>query len=844
MKTNLLVGLILSLSLSVFSQKVVEYPVIGKNTINGLVIEKVTLTDKATEIDMYYANSPQSKINIPSKTYIIAKDSEEKLYATAASPFQLSKWIDLDESGEIIFKVTFPPLPEGTTSFNYIEGHNNSTWKVYDISLEGGNLLSYLPNIYAGNWTTGANNKWEISFAENLIVYKGQPYKNFKTEETPNGYTLTLDNKKIYLETKERKLWIGEDISTMVECTKIIRRTPNKGLAKYPMPELKLKQDTAFYSGYIANYSPEQDKTGTVYVSNILSHEQDQYLIKIDTTGWFEVNIPMYYAQSVYFKMPNCRYSTFLVPGESITQLIKNRTTYSIGKYGPFTDEHRLIALCSRSYDYKKISTDIGTMSIADYKAYCDTVYIKDLEDWAKCCNQLEYNDEIREFGKRDIKMVYVCNLWNYNMRQRSFTSKQSKLGKKHEYTKPDSTYYAMVNELPIDDEAMLSYAQHSSIVNRLEYTDWLTNYITTIDGLTEVLKENDISPTKEEKATIKKVTDHQSDDILKRYIKQSAQYKDDRYALYKKYNRAFKDYDVMRKKEQPKQGYYTALKQYINKDTAITLLPDEVKLLDNYIALETEEYVTFNNEYEYNVQAEYTKLYTKYSSVIGQYHKQQRAKYKAEKFLDYAGERGQLLSDIMLSRQICPNRKKPEPLSLSMIKFIDKTVKTPFIKAYIFQMHEEVLQHIEDSKTKTGYTKHEAPKTEGEKFFQALIKPFEGKVIYIDFWATWCGPCRSGMQRIIPLKEELKDRDDVVFMYITNPSSPEGLYNTMITDIKGEHYRVSQDEWNYLSNQFKITGIPHYILVNKKGEVVSNNVDIRAGHGNLKEKIVKYANE
>ena len=45
-----------------------------------------------------------------------------------------------------------------------------------------------------------------------------------------------------------------------------------------------------------------------------------------------------------------------------------------------------------------------------------------------------------------------------------------------------------------------------------------------------------------------------------------------------------------------------------------------------------------------------------------------------------------------------------------------------------------------------------------------------------------------------------------------------------MIPNIHGEHYRVSNDEWSYLTSKFNITGIPHYLIVNKKGEVIDAN--------------------
>jgi hypothetical protein len=68
---------------------------------------------------------------------------------------------------------------------------------------------------------------------------------------------------------------------------------------------------------------------------------------------------------------------------------------------------------------------------------------------------------------------------------------------------------------------------------------------------------------------------------------------------------------------------------------------------------------------------------------------------------------------------------------------------------------------------------------------------------------------------------------DSVVFVYITNQTSPLDTWKVAIQDIKGEHFRVTQDEWNILCSKFNISGIPHYVLVDKNGRVV--NADL--GH-------------
>ncbi|HBG88340.1 MAG TPA: TlpA family protein disulfide reductase, partial [Marinilabiliaceae bacterium] len=86
------------------------------------------------------------------------------------------------------------------------------------------------------------------------------------------------------------------------------------------------------------------------------------------------------------------------------------------------------------------------------------------------------------------------------------------------------------------------------------------------------------------------------------------------------------------------------------------------------------------------------------------------------------------------------------------------------------------------------------------------------------DFWATWCGPCVYAMEQMKPLKEKLKDQD-VVFVYLTGETSPIGAWNKAIPEIKGEHYRVSDAQWQYWYEQLKIEGVPTFIIFDKESK-------------------------
>lgn len=161
----------------------------------------------------------------------------------------------------------------------------------------------------------------------------------------------------------------------------------------------------------------------------------------------------------------------------------------------------------------------------------------------------------------------------------------------------------------------------------------------------------------------------------------------------------------------------------------------------------------------------------------------------------------------------------------------------------YNIAIEIERKEKIEENKTKTGYVINDTPEVKSDKIFDAIISKYKGKLVFVDFWATWCSPCRSGIEKIKPLKEELKNKK-IAFVYITNPSSPEELWNMMVPDIHGEHYRLKQDEWNYLSAKFNISGIPRYILIDKDGSVINDNVRFYNSLEDLNKLIMKHLPE
>ena len=75
-------------------------------------------------------------------------------------------------------------------------------------------------------------------------------------------------------------------------------------------------------------------------------------------------------------------------------------------------------------------------------------------------------------------------------------------------------------------------------------------------------------------------------------------------------------------------------------------------------------------------------------------------------------------------------------------------------------------------------------------------------------------------MKAAEPVKTALTGKD-IVYLYITDESSPLGAWKNMIPDIHGEHYRVTDAQWGYLSKHFNIRGVPSYLIVDKEGKQV-----------------------
>jgi thiol-disulfide isomerase/thioredoxin len=107
---------------------------------------------------------------------------------------------------------------------------------------------------------------------------------------------------------------------------------------------------------------------------------------------------------------------------------------------------------------------------------------------------------------------------------------------------------------------------------------------------------------------------------------------------------------------------------------------------------------------------------------------------------------------------------------------------------------------------------------------FNDIMTQYKGKVIYLDFWASWCSPCRKEMPYSLQLQEKYAGKD-VVFVYLSTDKSAQS-WQDMIEQLQltGMNYRASDAVKTEIYNKFNLQYIPRYVLIDKNGNVVDGN--------------------
>lgn len=115
-----------------------------------------------------------------------------------------------------------------------------------------------------------------------------------------------------------------------------------------------------------------------------------------------------------------------------------------------------------------------------------------------------------------------------------------------------------------------------------------------------------------------------------------------------------------------------------------------------------------------------------------------------------------------------------------------------------------------------------------------------KGKVVLLDFWATWCGPCVRLLPDVQKLHQKYKDKGLIVWGI--NSESDESKVKKMMEKV-GITYPVLKDPDSKVADMYKVTAIPRTIVIDKNGQIVGDHTGF-AGPATVEqiEKDVKEA--
>jgi len=217
-----------------------------------------------------------------------------------------------------------------------------------------------------------------------------------------------------------------------------------------------------------------------------------------------------------------------------------------------------------------------------------------------------------------------------------------------------------------------------------------------------------------------------------------------------------------------------------------------------------------------------------------------------------------------ILAKMDSSESKLPYAYSNATLKVIDK-IKNKKIKEYLvfentkMKLEFEGADHFEKQKeyfknnnTDSTYTR-EIQKMYTKKLLLASgkeapdfictdingtnysLKDFKGKYVYIDFWATWCGPCRQEIPSYIKLQSDYKGKD-IVFISISIDEDKDS-WEKVVKESKADGISLITTggiESN-VAKAYQISGIPTFVLIDRVGKIINSQAQ-RPSENNLRK--------
>ena len=132
----------------------------------------------------------------------------------------------------------------------------------------------------------------------------------------------------------------------------------------------------------------------------------------------------------------------------------------------------------------------------------------------------------------------------------------------------------------------------------------------------------------------------------------------------------------------------------------------------------------------------------------------------------------------------------------------------------------------------------------ENHKGGKTKLEDFSGKYVYVDVWATWCGPCRAEIPSLKAIEEKYHDKNIEFVSISVDAAKDHDKWKIFVTDKSlGGVQLYADKDWNSdFIKSYGINGIPRFILIDPNGKIVKSDA-LRPSNPKLKEELDKLLN-
>ena len=775
--------------------------------------DRIETTKERTVAEVTLRNDPASWIRYDTGCYLRERGGDRRYRLLAAEGFELGKEVFLPAPGVSKARFVFEPLDADVRCVDFL-GRQKPLENTYGIWLK--DAPSPLPAWAAGHWmTSDGSNRWVCGFLPQTAVWRND-FWDYGTV-TRKGKTLWVqlkngdrDTTLCLKEGRDGALLLGSDGRTFATLGRdLVRRTTPAAEWKYDPEKYRnelYRPGTAVIRGVLEGYTPQFDFTsGTLMSYDPITGRDCAALIEVLPDGRFSAEIETEHPKTLVMSLgPGTIRNLYVEPGDTLMcrfvmsdlqnpQCRSGMKDWSRSRFMGRAAEYnmyRMIAdriVPAQDSVYGRTQECVGRGAADEYKAWIAERFRRTEDSLSALAARYEISGRTRDLLYAEHSQRAFCNLLDYASANQNSKIINGRL-------RDDGVYEAERN--PDYRPLPKSFCDFMT----MDFVGDPLMIATTC--FAEVINRLEYGPAMFVGAA---------------------------------YNGFNKRYDSLGMKAVADVG--KRMKASMPEPT-----PHQMATLDSLIAgkrdsaglagLDTIVIRRFRALEQDFLKREIARIRSE----------QERSLYRAafDTLRSYGLDRC-VAYDYTLARWYAGqgDRLENDSARLEEVARLLPYVKTPYVTGKIVQSY---ASGCETRRTQ----ERQKPRTKADEYFDELIAPYKENVLFLDFWSTGCGPCRSGMIAAKPVVEELKDLK-IKFLYITDESqSPVEVYDRFLTEngIGGEHIRVTRDQWNLLKAKFDIGGIPHYAVVDKQGRIVDNNGWCRIGPEHCKSKLLKLEKE